>query len=258
MKWQEMIGQTFKTLAVVRRASREETPWKSHSTPLLCKCSQCKKEVVLRKEDVEKGCVDCKIAAGEISGGRGHQSLKTGDRFGKLTVIEYDAPHKTASGKYVSYVKCKCDCGNMTSMRKDHLTGYKRGSDRDGYKYTVSCGCSQVSAGELYVRTMLQDLDATFEEQYSIEELSTGLKFDFAVFDSNGQLSYLIEYDGEQHFKAIEAWGGEEKLQIQKERDERKNIYCKEQGIPLIRIPYTVKLSDLTFDDISPSSRFQI
>lgn len=142
-----MIGQTFKTLTVIRHPSREETPWKSHSTPLLCKCNQCGKEAILRKEDVEKGCVDCKI-----SGGRGHQSLKAGDRFGKLTVIEYDAPHKTAGGR----------------------------------------------------------------------------------------------------------WGGKEKLQIQKERDERKNIYCKEQGIPLIRIPYTVKLSDLTFDDISPSSRFQI
>lgn len=98
-----MIGQTFKTLTVIRRPSREETPWKSHSTPLLCKCNQCGKEAILRKEDVEKGCVDCKIAAGEISGGRGHQSLKAGDRFGKLTVIEYDAPHKTAGGRYASY-----------------------------------------------------------------------------------------------------------------------------------------------------------
>lgn len=257
MKWNEMIGQTFGTLTVIRRATKEETSWKSHSTPLLCKCNQCGKEIILRKEEVEKGCVNCKIISGEISGGRGHKSLNPGDRFGKLTVIEYDKSRKTANGNYPSYVKCKCDCGNIISVRKSHLTGYNKGGSR-GISYTISCGCSQVSVGELYIRKMLQDYNVNFQEQYSIKELSTGLKFDFAVFDQDGKLSHLIEYDGQQHFNAVEAWGGEEKLQIQKERDNRKNIYCREQGIPLIRIPYTVKLSDLTFEDISSSSRFQI
>ena len=255
MKWQEMIGQTFKTLTVIRRASREETPWKSHSTPLLCKCSQCKKEVILRKEDVEKGCVDCKIAAGEISGGRGHRVLKQGDRFGLLTVIEYDKPYYAPSGVGVSYIKCKCDCGNIVSVRQPHLLGtWKNGA----IHYTISCGCSQESAGELYVKNMLNQLNINYKTQYVIPELSQWMKFDFAIFNRRGELAFLIEYDGEQHFKSVEKWGGEEQLNIQKERDARKNAYCREQGIPLIRIPYTVKLSDLTFDDISPSSRFQI
>lgn len=49
----------------------------------------------------------------------------------------------------------------------------------------------------------------------------------------------LIEYDGEQHFKPVEIWGGEEKLKIQQERDKRKNQWCKENNVRLIRIPYT-------------------
>jgi very-short-patch-repair endonuclease len=49
----------------------------------------------------------------------------------------------------------------------------------------------------------------------------------------------LIEYDGEQHFRPVEAWGGEEKFILQKERDMRKDAYCEEKGVRLLRIPYT-------------------
>lgn len=252
-----MIGQTFKTLTVIRRPSKEETPWKSHSTPLLCKCNQCGKEAILRKEDVEKGCVDCKIAAGEISGGRGHQSLKAGDRFGKLTVIEYDAPYKTASGKYASYVKCQCDCGNVVSVRKDHLTGYNKGGSR-GISYTISCGCNQESVGELYIKNLLDTAQINYKTQYIIPELSQWMKFDFAIFNKTDKLICLIEYDGEQHFHPVDLFGGEERFNIQKERDERKNAYCTEKEIPLIRVPYTEKLTNLSIIDLLPSSRFQI
>ena len=48
----------------------------------------------------------------------------------------------------------------------------------------------------------------------------------------------LIEFDGEQHFEPVEYFGGEEKFLIQKERDKRKNKYCEENNIPLLRIPY--------------------
>lgn len=134
----------------------------------------------MRKEDVEKGCVLCKIKAGEISGGRGHQSLKQGDRFGLLTVIEYDEPHYTPSGTGVSYIKCQCDCGNIVSVRKAHLLGrWKNGA----IHYTISCGCSQESAGELYVKNMLNQLNINYKTQYVIPELSRWMKFDFAIFN---------------------------------------------------------------------------
>ena len=61
------------------------------------------------------------------------------------------------------------------------------------------------------------------------------LRFDFYLPDYNT----LIEYDGEQHFKPIEYFGGEEKYNILKNNDEIKNKYCKTHKINLIRIPYT-------------------
>jgi hypothetical protein len=257
MNWKDMIGKTFNSLEVIRRPSKEETPWKSHSTPLLCKCHSCGKESILRKEDVEKGCVNCKILSGKITGGRGYQSLKAGQRFGKLTVIEYDKPHRTPSGVIVSYVKCQCDCGNKVSIRKEHLTGRKKGK-LEGLSYTISCGCSQESAGELYIKNMLNEAGKVYKPQYIIPELSQWMKFDFAVFNETNELLCLIEYDGEQHFHPVALFGGVEKFNLQRERDERKNLYCKQQKIPLIRIPYTEKLVNLSLSDLLPSSRFEI
>jgi len=77
-----------------------------------------------------------------------------------------------------------------------------------------------------------------FQTQYRIKEFNILSPFDFAIF-KDGKLLGLIEYDGQQHFEAVELWGGEEQLKIQQERDTRKNQWCKENNIRLIRIPYT-------------------
>ena len=58
---------------------------------------------------------------------------------------------------------------------------------------------------------------------------------------------YIIEYDGEQHFKPIDVWGGEEALSNTRERDLIKNKYCFDNNIPLIRIPYD---AEYTIDDL--------
>ena len=73
---------------------------------------------------------------------------------------------------------------------------------------------------------------------YENIDFSLYSKFDFAIFNSDGTLLKLIEFDGEQHFNAVELFGGEEQLKIQQERDKNKNEYCKKHNIPLLRIPY--------------------
>ena len=60
------------------------------------------------------------------------------------------------------------------------------------------------------------------------------LPFDFYLQEQN----ICIEYDGIQHFKAVEHWGGEEYLKIRQNNDQIKNQYCKDNNIRLIRIRY--------------------
>lgn len=56
-------------------------------------------------------------------------------------------------------------------------------------------------------------------------------------------LKLAFEYDGAQHFEPVEIWGGEETFVEIQRRDKEKNMLCKKQGITLIRIPYTERLS---------------
>ena len=91
-------------------------------------------------------------------------------------------------------------------------------------------------------------------KEYTFSDLHTNnvpLRFDFAIFNKQHQLIQLIEYDGKQHYIPVEKFGGEKAFNHLKLNDERKNKYCKEHNIKLVRIPYTnldIKLKDLEID----------
>lgn len=60
------------------------------------------------------------------------------------------------------------------------------------------------------------------------------LPFDFYLTN----LNICIEYDGIQHFKPINIFGGLNGFILTKNNDEIKTSYCKENNIKLIRISY--------------------
>ena len=48
-----------------------------------------------------------------------------------------------------------------------------------------------------------------------------------------------IEYDGQQHFEAVEYFGGQERLEQTQRNDALKTAYCADNNIRLLRIKYT-------------------
>ena len=61
--------------------------------------------------------------------------VKTGDKYGRLTVIEEVEPHITSGGNKIRRVKCKCDCCNEVEVVTT-LNSLRTGR-------TLSCGCLQ-------------------------------------------------------------------------------------------------------------------
>jgi hypothetical protein len=62
----------------------------------------------------------------------------------------------------------------------------------------------------------------------------------------NSNLKLAAEYNGEQHYKYIPFFHkNKEAFLNQKYRDDMKYRICKEKGIDLIIIPYTVKIEDI-------------
>jgi Zn finger protein HypA/HybF involved in hydrogenase expression len=103
------------------------------------------------------------------------------------------------------------------------------------HKKGSGCPRCKSSKGENYIRNYLLENSFSVLEQYSFRDSSIkNLRFDFYLEDYN----LAIEYDGIQHFEAIEHFGGEEALASCKERDEIKNMYCFNNNINLLRIPY--------------------
>lgn len=106
-----------------------------------------------------------------------------------------------------------------------------------------------MSHGELKISQLLDEANIPYvREKYMFDfdkEGKSKARFDFFVEDR-----YLIEFDGEQHFNANNRWWNTENyVSEQQGRDRIKNNWCKENNIPLIRIPYT-HLDNLTLDDL--------
>lgn len=59
-----------------------------------------------------------------------------------------------------------------------------------------------------------------------------------------------IEYQGIQHYKAIDIFGGEKGLEETRKRDKIKREKCKEQKIVLVYWDYTIEIVDENFIDI--------
>lgn len=57
------------------------------------------------------------------------------------------------------------------------------------------------------------------------------------------ELNVGIEYQGQQHFQAVEVWGGTPALSSLQERDARKRVLCSENGVTLIEVDYTEPLN---------------
>ena len=54
----------------------------------------------------------------------------------------------------------------------------------------------------------------------------------------------FIEFDGEQHFKPIEKFGGVENFEKTLKRDNTKNEWCKNNNKKLFRIKYDENVVD--------------
>ena len=111
----------------------------------------------------------------------------------------------------------------------------------------------RASRGEIKIEEILKESGLVFKEEYSFDDLlsSTGrpLRFDFAVFEDNGDIDFLIEYQGIQHYQPKEKFGGWQGLRKQQYYDMKKREYCEKHNIKLIAIPYTDE-GRITFDYI--------
>lgn len=92
------------------------------------------------------------------------------------------------------------------------------------------------SRGERAIRIYLKNNNIEFEEQKRFKTCVNKalLPFDFYLPNNN----LLIEFDGEQHYKAIDLFGGEEGFINRQINDKIKDIWAKDNNYILYRIKF--------------------
>ena len=162
-----------------------------------------------------------------------------GEKRGMLTIV--DGPVGKQGVELLW--KAQCECGNTTVV-SGH--SFKRGQ-------TTSCGCIRTSTGETLIASLLDNANIVYTKEYSFEDLRSNaghkLRYDFAILDEDSNVTRLLEFDGAQHYKPVNVFGGEESFQKIQQNDHLKNEYAKTHNIPLVRIPYS-KQSTLCLDDL--------
>ena len=102
--------------------------------------------------------------------------------------------------------------------------------------YKQCCPYCSSSKGEKQIRNYLKEKKIIFEEQKKFNDLrdKSLLSYDFYIPLKN----LLIEYNGIQHYKSNDYFGGYGKFLIQKHHDWLKRKYAIKNNINLLIIPY--------------------
>ena len=144
----------------------------------------------------------------------------TNKTFGKWTVIE--KTNKRASNGGV-YWHCICECGNEKNILAQSLLNGQ----------SLSCGeHSNISKGNSKIIEILNSNNIQYETEKKFNSCKDKRELPFDFYIEN---KYLIEYDGKQHFDKNSIFDYE----YTHNHDLLKSKWCKENNIPLIRIPYT-------------------
>ena len=95
------------------------------------------------------------------------------------------------------------------------------------------CPFCQESGLEREMRVLFEENNIKFEKEKEFDGLvgeKRNLKFDFYI----PSFKTAIECQGEQHFKSVDFFGGDEAYEKRKINDDRKREYCKENNITLL------------------------
>lgn len=152
---------------------------------------------------------------------------KVGKTYGFLEILEITKWEHSKNGKSAPKAKVLChNCGKISEHYISSITSQN----------SIACGCFNKSMGEEKIKQLLLELKIKYEEQKTFNDLKDRqkLSYDFYLPEYN----ILIEFQGEQHYRPINHWGGQERFSIQQHHDFLKEEYAKKNNIKLICINY--------------------
>lgn len=108
--------------------------------------------------------------------------------------------------------------------------------------YGTGCPKCNASKGEKFISVWLDNNNIKYIAQKSFDNCRDRrpLPFDFYLPNYN----ICIEYQGEQHYRPVDYFGGQEQFELQIKHDKIKVSYCKENNIELLCIKYDEDINE--------------
>ena len=205
----------------------------AQSVSYMCKCDCGNPKLVkishkrfLNKKQLHScGCQKADISKSNGKKAIHHRDI-TGMRVGMLTAIKCLEDEMKSTAKWLFL----CDCGKEHEMQAND---FERGR-------AYSCGCV-VSLGETIIEDFFNANGVIYKQQVSFDSLvginGGPLRFDFGVYNKDGALLCLIEFDGLHHYSDVGfSYNGVSVHTYTREHDRRRNEYCQKYGIKLHRL----------------------
>lgn len=249
---EDLTGRDFGDLHVIERA--ENVIAKDGTSYVMWKClCKCGNVVVVRATSLKNGHTKSCGVCSRSRSNMGHGLIDiTNKTFGFWYVLGKSRSLIQPNGRRVTLWKCQCRCGEIRELRAGTL--------KQGLSY--SCGCHKlevlrektklgfgISKSESFVNQYLKNKDIYYEPQKTFTDLrgSLGypLSYDFAVYNSNMELVFLIECQGIQHYQPVEYFGGEKQFLVQQRNDASKREYACKMGVQLLEISYSLRDSEI-------------
>lgn len=238
----DITNQKFNRLTAIKIKGRNK-----HSNIIwecLCDCGNKTEATATDLIQGRKKSCGCLNKEKIIERNIANREVQIGKLYGYLLITGDAGYELNSSGKRRHYSYCTClNCGKTEVRKKDNDLANGQ---------VISCGCIG-SFGEKKIENILKQNNIHYEREKAfpgcyITNQSSPVRYDFYVNNE-----YIIEYDGIQHFKITGGWSTEEKFRETQEHDKFKNNWCKENNIPIIRIPYTY-LNNLCLEDLIPET----
>lgn len=184
-----------------------------------------------------------------------HESLEVieciNDHYEDLHSVSDE--RKNGGGTYYVYKLYRCRCylcnkeqkikSSKFSINPPSKYGYNA---YNGYWSDAYCDCHKISSFQWIVTKLLKEngvpyrVEVSFQDLYGICHINH-LRYDFGIYDENGNIRCLIECQGEQHYEAVAEFGGDLQFERQQKNDDLKRKYARDNGIPLYEISFKNK-----------------
>jgi len=189
-------------------------------------CNDCNASFFVRPDQFFTSKCGCPTCSCKITG---QERRRTTEEYISLATAKHGGYYRYPNLVYVlSQEDVEIECpihGPFWQAAGTHLRGH-------------GCPFCKSSRGESLINDLLTEMGLSHKPQATFDGCvhNVKLRYDFYLPDHN----ICIEYDGIQHFKSMENWGGDATFNDRKIKDAIKTKYCADNNIPLIRIRYDV------------------